>query len=164
MIVALYLLAIVAANLSIAHFGPVVAPLNALVFIGLDLTARDALHERWRGRYLAPKMLALIAAGGALSWLLNRDALTIAIASTVAFVVAASLDGLAYALLARQPRAVRVNASNVIGAAADSLIFPALAFGSVAPAIVLPLFLAKVLGGFAWSVVLMHRASRRVVA
>jgi hypothetical protein len=48
----LYLAAIVAANLSVAHFGPSVAVLNAFLFIGLDLTTRDALHERWRGRNL----------------------------------------------------------------------------------------------------------------
>ena len=73
----LYLIAIILANLSVAIFGrnfPQITIVNALLFIGLDLTARDQLHEAWRGRGLLPKMLALIAAGSALSWLLNRAA------------------------------------------------------------------------------------------
>jgi queuosine precursor transporter len=56
-----YLLAVVAANLAVAHFGPASTPLVAFALIGLDVTARDALHERWRRRGLFPKMLALVA-------------------------------------------------------------------------------------------------------
>ncbi len=40
---------------------------NAFLFIGLDLTARDRLHDVWRSNYLVPKMIALIAAGSILS-------------------------------------------------------------------------------------------------
>ena len=53
-----YLVAIVAANLLVAHFGHGVAVLNAFLFIGLDLTARDGLHEAWRNCGLVWKMVA----------------------------------------------------------------------------------------------------------
>ena len=45
--VVLYLFAIVAANLLVARFGPSVTIINAFLFIGLDLTTRDGLHEAW---------------------------------------------------------------------------------------------------------------------
>ena len=161
MTVALYLVAIVAANLSVAYFGPAVTVVNAFLFIGLDLTLRDRLHEAWSGRQLVLRMGLLIAAGGAISYLLNASAGPIALASTVAFAVAAALDGLTYSLLGDRARLVRINGSNVVGAAADSLIFPTLAFGSLIPAIVLGQFVAKVAGGFVWSLILAVPVRRR---
>jgi hypothetical protein len=161
MIVALYLAAVVAANLSVAAFGPGATILNAFLFIGLDLTARDRLHDAWSGRRLWFRMALLIAAGGAISYALNRDAAQIAVASTVAFVVAGVLDAAAYALLGDRSRLLRVNGSNVVGAAADSLIFPTLAFGGFLPVIVLGQFAAKVLGGLFWSLVLAVPLRRR---
>jgi hypothetical protein len=150
----IYLAAIVAANLAIAAFGAAAAIPVAFVLVGLDLTARDRLHDRWRGHGLAPRMALLIAAGGAISWLVNRDAGQIAMASTVAFIVAAVTDGLVYHLLRDRQWALRVNASNLAGAASDSLIFPALAFGAWLPLVVAGQFAAKVAGGAIWSLVL----------
>jgi uncharacterized PurR-regulated membrane protein YhhQ (DUF165 family) len=149
--VALYLIAVVLANLSVAAFGPSVTIINAFLFIGLDLTARDQLHEAWRGHNLVPKMVGLIAAGSVLSWLLNRNAGQIALASFVAFAAAATVDTLVYHRLGKYPRWLRINGSNVPSAAVDSLVFPTLAFGSFLWTIVLGQFLAKTLGGFVWS-------------
>ena len=157
-IVAMYLAAIVAANLSVAMFGPSVTIVNAFLLIGFDLTARDRLHEAWEGRSLPVRMALLIATGGAMSYLLNAGAGQIAVASTVAFAASATLDAVVYALLGERGRLLRINGSNVVGAAADSLIFPTLAFGSLMPAIVIGQFVAKVAGGFLWSLVPTFRA------
>jgi hypothetical protein len=78
-------MAIIAANLLVVWLGPAISIINAFIFIGLDLTARDHLHEQWRHRHLWPKMLLLIATGSLLSWFLNRNAGSIALASFVAF-------------------------------------------------------------------------------
>lgn len=43
--VIMYLVAIVLANLTVAAFGPRMVIVNAFLFIGLDLTARDRLHD-----------------------------------------------------------------------------------------------------------------------
>ncbi len=51
------------------------------------------------------------------------------------------------------PKRRRINGSNIPSALVDSLVFPTLAFGSFLWPIVLGQFLAKVLGGFAWSMV-----------
>ena len=160
----IYLAAVVAANLSIVAFGPAASVVNAFLFIGLDLTTRDALHDRWQGRQLVFRMGALIAAGGVLSYVLNADAGPIAVASMVAFTLAATADAVTYALLGRRSHLVRVNGSNVVGAAVDSLVFPTLAFGAILPAIVLGQFAAKVAGGFMWSVVLDALSIRRRAA
>jgi hypothetical protein len=153
-LVALYLAAIVAANLLTAAFGPAMSIWNAFLFIGLDLSTRDKLHDRWRGRLLGVRMLALIAAGGAISWVLNRDAGQIAVASVVAFTAAATVDAVVYHLMRRRRWLERANLSNVAGAAVDSLVFPTLAFGGILPWVTFGQFVAKVGGGFVWSLVL----------
>lgn len=155
-LVAAYLGAIVAANLLVAAFGPAVTIVNAFLLIGLDLTCRDRLHDRW-GDHLARNMGLLIGTGGLLSWLVNADAGHIALASTVAFVVAAVADAVVYHAARRWPYLARVNTSNVAGAAADSLLFPTLAFGGLLWGITAGQFVAKLAGGFVWSLVLKPR-------
>jgi queuosine precursor transporter len=151
-IIALYLSAIVAANLLVAAFGPAISILNAFLFIALDLTARDRLHEAWKGQGLIWKMALLIATGSILSYLLNASVGPIALASFVAFGVAATLDALCYHALRERDYLVKVNGSNVVSAAADSLIFPLLAFGlPLLWPVVLGQFIAKVFGGFLWA-------------
>lgn len=151
--VIMYLVAIVLANLTVATFGPNMVIVNAFLFIGLDLTARDRLHDSWRGNQLVLKMIALIAAGSILSWVLNRDAAQIAIASFVAFALASIVDAVVYHILGRYPRWLRINGSNIPSALVDSLVFPTLAFGAFLWPIVIGQFLAKVFGGFTWSMV-----------
>lgn len=156
-LVALYLTAIVLANVTVALFGPGVTIINALVFIALDLTSRDALHERWHGKHLWLKMFLLILSGSLLSAILNVNAAPIALASFVAFLAAGAADTVMYALLSNQSRRVKVNLSNVVSAAVDSLVFPLLAFGfPVLWGIVLGQFIAKTFGGYLWSLVLIR--------
>lgn len=157
LLVGMYLAAIVAANLSVATFGPSITIVNAFLFIALDLTARDKLHEAWHGQGLLWKMAALIGAGSALSYLLNVNAGPIALASFVAFGVSAALDALCYQLLDRRSYLIKVNGSNLVSAAADSIIFPWLAFGAFLPWIVLGQFVAKVVGGALWAWLLRPR-------
>lgn len=159
-LIGLYLAAIVAANLSVAAWGPSVSIVNALLFIALDLSARDRLHDAWAGRGLVWKMGALILAGSGFSYALNAAAGPIALASCMAFGVSAALDALVYSRLRAMSWHVRVNGSNLAGATADSLIFPLLAFGWP-PLwwVVLGQFVAKVVGGAAWAWVLRKRTS-----
>lgn len=156
--VLMYLAAIVAANLSVAHFGPPAIVINAFLFIGLDLTARDRLHDAWHGHHLWARMAVLVSAGSLLSWLVNRDAGQIAVASLVAFAAAGVVDTCAYTVLAERPSWQRVNGSNVLAAAVDSIIFPTLAFGVLLWPIIAGQFVAKVLGGALWSVILRRKA------
>ena len=149
---AIYAAAMIVANLTVAAFGPVVTPINAFVLIGLDLTLRDWLHLKVK----AWQMGLLIVATGVLTYALNPAAGQIAIASAMAFTAAALVDWGVF-VKASGSWMRRANLSNVAGAAADSLIFPTLAFGALMPHIVLMQFAAKVLGGAMWSAILKRR-------
>ena len=144
--IAAYAAAMIAANLSVATFGPWVSPINAFILIGLDLALRDWLHVRLR----IWQMGVLIAGTGVLTYLLNPAAGQIAVASSVAFTAAALVDWTTFAKL-RGTWLLRANGSNVAGAAVDSLVFPTLAFGALMPQIVLAQFAAKVAGGAIWA-------------
>lgn len=153
--VVMYLAAIIIANLLTAQFGPWMSVVNAFLFIGLDLTARDKLHDAWENRGLVWKMTLLIAAGSILSWFLNRNAGQIAIASFVAFCLAGVADTVTYIVLHDKAKLLRINGSNVVAAAVDSVVFPAVAFGfPLMFGIMIGQFAAKVGGGFIWSLIL----------
>jgi hypothetical protein len=153
-LVFIYLLAVVLANMLILWLGPQAAVITAFLFIGLDLSLRDKLHDQWHGEQVWWKMLALICGGSAISIVLNWDALPIALASATAFLAAGVGDALVYAGLRKKRFMIRANGSNVAGSAIDSIVFPTLAFGVFMPEIVLGQFVAKFVGGFLWSLVL----------
>lgn len=149
-------MAIVAANVSVMLFGPEVSILNAFAFIGLNLSARDTLHDIWKGSNLTRNMSALILFGALLSALFGAG--QVALASFAAFAASESVDTIIYKALGKRPKLLQVNGSNVVSAAVDSLVFPLIAFGTpLLIGIALGQFLAKVAGGFLWSLVLHKR-------
>lgn len=162
LLVLLYLAAIVIANVSVATFGAWVSIPNALIFISLDLTSRDSLHELWHGKHLWLKMALLIGVGSLLSALLNVNATRIALASCAAFAAAGAVDTLVYSLLGKRSKLVKMNGSNLFSGAVDSFVFPALAFGfPLLWPVMLGEFAAKVFGGAAWSWILTRRELAR---
>lgn len=144
-----YASAMTLANLSIATFGVWVSPINAFLFIGLDLALRDWLQMQIK----AWQMAVLIAVSGGLTYALNQDAGMIAIASAVSFTVAALVDWAVFSKITGS-WFKRANVSNVAGAAVDSIAFPTIAFGVFMPEIVALQFLAKIAGGAVWTYLL----------
>lgn len=164
-LVLLWWAAIVAANLSSAHFGPDASIYNAFLFIGLTLTTRDRLHDLW-GRDRFRNMALLILSGSAISFVAAHVftgaappeiVARIALASTVAFAVAEGMDAVAYQALRRRPWLERANTSNFVGAALDSALFVSIAFGW-SWTIIFAQFCAKVAGGFLWSLLIRWAA------
>lgn len=156
LVVAAYLLAIVAANLITTHYAaaghPEASVYTAFGLVAFDLVARDLLHDWFAGRRRVLVLSALIAAGAALSYLANPDSLDIAKWSAVAFAAAMTADSLVYHAARRQPWIERSNLSNVVGAATDSLVFCAgvgfpfaVAFGQTT---------AKIAGGLVFALIL----------
>lgn len=151
----MYAAAMTVANLTIAHFGPWISPLNAFALIGLDLALRDWLHVR-----LKPwQMLALIGASGLLTYTLNHSAQHIVIASAAAFTLAALADWQVFTRLSGTWLR-RSLGSNIVGAVVDTAVFSALAFVLLSPspkplAVVAVIagwqLLAKVAGGSLWA-------------
>jgi queuosine precursor transporter len=150
----LYLVAIVLANLSIYFFGEVMLFINAFLFIGLDLTARDKLHSKWHNDGLFWKMSLLVLSGSLLTVLFSLGAWKIALASFLAFFLAGIVDSLVYHKLINKSFFVRVNGSNIPASLTDSIVFPTIAFGGFSLYFTLGQFLAKVLGGMFWGYII----------
>jgi uncharacterized PurR-regulated membrane protein YhhQ (DUF165 family) len=102
----------------------VMAPSGVLV-IGLALVLRDAVHEQLGAR----AAIACICAGAALSAAVAPPALVLA--SAAAFLLSELADLAVYSPLRRRTLAGAVLASSIAGAAVDSALFLALAFGSL---------------------------------
>jgi len=151
---AIFISALVAANLLVAIFGPWFSILNSFLLIGLDLSIRDKLHDSWKNKHLPIKMGGLILVASVVSYLLNPATGMIAIASFVAFALSMIADSLAYHYLANRSWFVRSNGSNLVGAGVDSIAFPTIAFGGLMPEIVALQFFSKVGGGFLWALLL----------
>lgn len=143
----IYVLAICAANFSVHVFGPLVTPVNAFLFIGLDFVIRDKLHERIG----IMRMFCLIAIAGFISFAVNPATDMIALASVAAFALAATADATVYQALIKKPWLVKSNGSNIASSAVDSVVFPLIAFGAFLPWVVAWQFIAKVFGGAIWS-------------
>ncbi|MDP4174239.1 MAG: VUT family protein [Bacteroidota bacterium] len=149
-----YLIAVVLANMTVYWFGPISTPINAFFLIGLDLTLRDKLHDRWMDDKLWLKMFMLIAAGSAITFVINRNAGNIALASVISFALAALVDAVSYSMLHKRSFMIRSNGSNLASSLADSILFPTIAFGTLMPWVILGQFVAKISGGFLWSLLL----------
>jgi uncharacterized PurR-regulated membrane protein YhhQ (DUF165 family) len=106
---------------------------SGVLLIGAALALRDALHERLPRWGVA----ALIGGGAVLS--LSFSPAALAIASAVAFLLSELADFAVYDRLRKQGLALAVLASGVVGAVLDSVLFSALAFGTVkwAPGLIL---------------------------
>lgn len=98
---------------------------SGVLMVGLALVLRDAVHEKLGAKWA----LAAIALGAGLSFATSPAAL--AIASTIAFVLAELGDFAVYSPLRKRGKALAVVASGAVGAVADSLLFVWLAFGSL---------------------------------
>jgi queuosine precursor transporter len=144
-----YAFSMTLANLLIAKFGVWMSPINSFLLIGLTLVLRDWLHIKLK----AWQMGLLIIFSGLITYVLNPAAAQIAIASSIAFTVAAIADWIVFAKL-NGSWFKRSNSSNVVGSAVDSVAFPTIAFGALMPEIVLAQFASKIFGGFIWSILL----------
>lgn len=148
-LVALYLAAIVAANIITTRYGVQAVYYVAFGLIGLDLVTRDRLADFW-GTTRWAKMALLIAVGGALSYWVNRDAATIAIASTIAFAGSETIEAAAYHIFRHRPWNTRAPQAATLGAITDSVLFITIAFGFSLEVIFLQIA-CKVFGAVAWT-------------
>lgn len=137
---------VLAANWAITTFGMVpvgfglMAPAG-VYFAGLAFTFRDLLHEAGGSRWV---WVAIIG-GTVLSMLIDP---AFAIASGAAFALSETADYLVYAPLRRRSWIGAVALSNTVGLIVDSMVFLALAFGSLA-------FLPGQIVGKAWMTVVV---------
>lgn len=155
-----YIATVVVANLASAQWPPLVTgsllvPAGTL-FAGATFTLRDLLHDAVH----LPGVVAAIASGAGLSWLVASP--RVAVASAVAFAVSELLDTIIYARISPCSRLRAIVRSNVAGLLVDSVLFVPLAFGSVAaiPGQILGKTIAT---GLTITVLLTVRARRQAV-
>lgn len=98
---------------------------SGVLMIGLALVLRDWLHELAGVRWA----FAAVLIGAALSLAFSPAAL--AVASAVAFLFSETADLAVYSKLRERSKPLAVVASQVMGAAIDSMLFVYLAFGSL---------------------------------
>lgn len=128
-ILALYLLSVVAANYAVQRFGIIpigfglMAPAGVFV-IGITLALRDEVHE------LVGAMGSIVAIllGAAISFFISP---ALALASAAAFLVSETADLAVYAPLRESGKTRALLASNAVGLVVDSVVFLWLAFGSL---------------------------------
>lgn len=154
----IYVFAAAAANLIILFYGPSAVPAVSFVFVGFVIVVRDRLHDYWNGNKLALRMMSLVAAGSLATVLVQIEALTIALASAIAFFLSETLNAVVYSPMLKRKVSwmKRVNVGNVANASVDSFVFVYLAFGLLWE-IILVQIIAKVLGGFMWSALLKKK-------
>lgn len=139
LIVAAFLASIPAANWMIGNVGvqpdptgphmlpvwPGILAPSAVYAVGITLVLRDLVQRRV-GK---PATFALILVGAALSAVISP---VLALASGLAFLVSETVDFAVFTALEKRGLAVAIAASNVVALIVDSLVFLALAFGSLA--------------------------------
>lgn len=126
---------------------------SGVLMIGLALVLRDWLHELTNWRW---SLIAVILGGAASSFFSPAP---IAIASSVAFVVAELADLGVYSKLRAAGKHYAVMGSQIVGAAIDSALFVWIAFGSLAFSA--GTILGKLYAGAAVAAILYFRENRR---
>lgn len=150
-VVSLYVLSAVVANLLVARFGVDALPFTAFFMVGIDLVARDILHDAWHGSLLWPRMGLMIMGSAVLTWAVSPFAGRVAMGSAVAFASAGMANAAVYHALYSRPRFIRMQASNAVAAVADSVVFPLAALGVLSLSVSASQALAKAAGGLVWS-------------
>lgn len=151
----LFVLGVTVANLAVNHFGPWITPYMAFVLIGFEFSIRDYIHDVLESNKRL-FMGGLILTAGVCTYIVNHNAIWIAIASSSAFVIANVVDFEVYERYIEQTYLVKSNLSNIFSTFADSITFVFIAFGFswYIVGIALYQFVMKVCGGFFWSFII----------
>ena len=157
----IFLIAIVLANLSIFYIGPHMAIWNSLVLIGLDLSVRDTLHERWHGKNLKRNVFFLVLSGALITLAFNTASIWICLGSVAAFSLALWGDSYVYEKLFHRSKLEKMNASNIVSAFIDSAVFVCIALHFLPIKeqvnIIAMMSGAKIVGGAAWAWILTRK-------
>lgn len=152
LIVALFLIAFVTANLLVKHFGVYGLWISSTILIPFDFVCRCVIHERLKGYKLLSTLFFLTLLAGVITIAVNHDAVQIALASIAGFTAAQIAAGLFYqaALAERKSLFVKVNMSDLVGIIFDSLIFQLIAFSHFNPLVTGGQVAIKFIGGLFW--------------
>lgn len=148
--VAMYLAAFVLANFIVLWMGPAGLVITALFLVPFDFVMRCFFHETMTGWRLVAWLFCLVSAAAGITIAINYRTLDIALASVVGFTCAQVAASLFYQANLRRPYWLKVNGSDLVGIAFDSLVFQAVAFGVVSWSVFAGQTAMKFAGGLAW--------------
>lgn len=141
LMISIYVLIFIIANLMVSLFGPWITPLNALFLISADMVIRDRIQ--FKGGFVWSIVACVIA--GISTVLINQSAGMIAIASMLSVIIA----GIGSAIVFEFKSGCFYSKSfpaNVVAAAIDSVAFPIIAFGHLMIEVTVAQFIAKTIG------------------
>lgn len=148
--ISIYLIAFVLSNFIVLWFGATGLIFTALFLIPFDFVMRCIFHETWKGKELILKLGSLVLAASILTFIINRETLNIALASSGGFILAQIFAGIFYQIFINRSYFLKVNGSDAIGILVDSLVFQLIAFSVILPEIIVSQFILKITGGLFW--------------
>jgi uncharacterized PurR-regulated membrane protein YhhQ (DUF165 family) len=157
LLISLYLISIISANLLLKHFGAYGLWVSSFLLIPFDFVVRCVFHETWSSKQLLTRLLLLTLAASFLTFILNQDAKLIAIASVFGFVSAQLGAGIFYQLNKGKSLFFKVNISDIIAISFDSIVFQFIAFGNISPIVTTGQIVVKFLGGLMWYYILFKK-------
>ena len=146
----LYLVALVAANLIVKHFGPYGLWFSSAFLIPFDFICRCIFHETWKGYKLVLNLTLLTIVSGIITFVFNHDALNIAVASFAGIVSVQIFAGIFYQIFKKKSFLVKVNLSDLVAIVVDSIVFQMVAFQTINFQVTGGQILIKMLGGLFW--------------
>jgi uncharacterized PurR-regulated membrane protein YhhQ (DUF165 family) len=152
LIIALFLIAFIGANLLVKHFGAYGLWISSAMLIPFDFIVRCIIHERQRGTKLVYTLSFLCGIAALITVLINQDAIHIAAASVCGFVIAQLFAGIIYQVGIYYNRSyfVKVNGSDLAAIIVDSIVFQVIAFSAFDPGVTGGQVLIKFAGGLFW--------------
>lgn len=141
LMISIYVLIFIIANLIVSFFGPWITPLNALFLISSDMVIRDRIQFK---DGFAWSVVACVIAGCSTA-IINPSAGMIAVASMSSVI----LSGVGSAIVFKFKSGCFYRKSltaNVVAAAIDSATFPIIAFGNLMIDVTIAQFIAKTIG------------------
>lgn len=148
--ISLYLIAFVLSNFIVLWYGSKGLIFTAIFLIPFDFVLRCLFHETWKGKELILKLGTLVLTASVITFIINKDALNIALASSFGFIFAQIFAGIFYQYFIKSSYLIKVNGSDAIGILVDSLVFQFIAFSVILPEITISQFLLKLTGGLFW--------------
>lgn len=147
-----FVIAFIAANLIVKHFGPTGLLISSFLLIPFDFVTRCIIHETIKGFVLFMTLLILTIIAAVITLFINGDAINIAIASICGFTIAQIVAGFFYQWRksAGDSYFVKVNMSDFLAIVFDSVVFQLVAFSVISWQITGGQVLIKFLGGIFW--------------
>lgn len=155
--IALFLIALTAANLIVKYFGAHGLWISSFILIPFDFVCRCIFHETWKGWKLVVNLFVLTIWAALITIIFNYHAIYIAVASIAGFISAQIGAGIFYQWRLKKKESswfIKINVSDAIAICFDSVVFQYIAFSFFNWTVMIGQIGIKILGGLLWYAIL----------